>query len=111
MDLATNAWYVHDPITAPCARFSIAAGPGSLVAFVFAPTPRFVVAEGVFTGRRSPATGTVNAGFRFSSGAVGEAWARWAAAGVTHHSAATNTLVADRIEAIAHHLGAEFIRV
>lgn len=111
MDVAPNAWYAHDPVTAPCARFSIEAGPAALVAFVYAPTPRFVVAEGTFTGRRSPATGTANAGFRFSSGPVGEAWARWAAAGVTHHSAATNAHVADEIARVARHLGVEFVSV
>jgi L-arabinose isomerase len=111
IDVVPNIWFEHDPINAPCARFSIPPGPASLVGFVFGPKPRFVVAEGVFTGRESPQTGTPNAGFRFSSGTVGPTWARWAQAGVVHHSAATNAHVADRIEAIAHHLGAEFVRV
>ena len=109
--IVPNVWYEQDPITAPCPLFSIPAGPASLVGFVFAPNPRFVVAEGEFTGRQSPNTGVPNAGFRFSSGPVGSAWARWAQAGVVHHSAATNELVADRIESIALHLGAEFVRV
>ncbi len=111
LEIVPNIWFEQDPITAPCPLFSIPAGPASLVGFVFAPTPRFVVAEGEFTGRQSPNTGTPNAGFRCSSGPVGSAWARWAEAGVVHHSAATNALVADRIEEIAHHLGAEFVRV
>lgn len=111
MDVGPNVWYAHDPVTAPCARFSIGPGPASLVAFVFAPVPRFVVAEGTFTGRSSPATGTVNAGFRFDSGSVGEAWARWARAGVTHHSAATNVHLADDIERVARLLGVDCVRV
>jgi L-arabinose isomerase len=111
LEVVPNVWYEHDAVTAPCARFTIPPGPASLVGFVFAPRPRFVVAEGMFTGRRAPHTGTPHAGFRFDSGPVGEAWSRWAQAGVVHHSAATNDHVADRIEAIAHHLGAEFVRV
>lgn len=111
LELVPNVWFEKDPVTAPCALFSIPPGPASLVGFVFAPKPRFVVAEGEFTGRRAPHTGTPNAGFRFSGGAVGHAWARWAQAGVVHHSAATNDHVADRIEAIAHHLGSEFVRI
>lgn len=111
VEIVPNVWFEKDPLTAPCARFSIAAGPASLVGFVFAPEPRFVVAEGEFTGRRSPRAGTPNAGFRFSSGPVGSAWAAWAEAGVIHHAAATNALVADRIEEMAKHLGAQFTRV
>ncbi len=111
VDLIPNVWYEHDPITAPCAMFTIPPGPASLVGFVFAPTPRFVVAEGEFTGRRSPSTGTPHAGFRFHSGSVGEAWARWAATGVIHHSAATNAHVGDRIRVLAQHLGTEFVSV
>jgi L-arabinose isomerase len=111
MEVAPNVWYAHDPITAPCALFTVGPGPASLVAFVFAPEPLFVVAEGSFTGRRSPATGTVNAGFRFGSGPVGEAWARWAAAGVTHHSAATDAHIADDVARVARLLGVECLRV
>ena len=110
-DLVPNVWYEHDPLTAPCARFSIPFGPASLVGFVYAPEPRFVVAEGFFTGRQSPATGVTNAGFRFNSGPVREAWARWCQAGVLHHSAATNAHVANDIEVVARHLGATFWQV
>jgi L-fucose isomerase-like protein len=111
VDLVPNVWFEHDPITAPCAMFTIPPGPASLVSYVFAPKPRFVVAEGEFTGRRSPNTGTPHAGFRFRSGPVGEGWARWAASGVLHHSAATNAYVADAIRIMAHHLGIEFVSV
>lgn len=110
-DLVPNVWFEHDLLTAPCARFSIPAGPASLVGFVYAPEPRFVVAEGIFTGRDSPATGVSNAGFRFSSGPVREAWARWGQAGVLHHSVATNAHLADDIEVVARHLGAAFWRI
>lgn len=110
-DLVPNVWYEHDPLTAPCARFSLPAGPASLVAFVYAPEPRFVVAEGVFTGGEMPKTGTPNAGFRFASGEVREAWARWAQAGVLHHSVATNAHIADDVKIVAHHLGASFWRI
>ena len=110
-DLVSNVWYEHDRLTAPCARFSIPPGPASLVGFVYAPEPRFVVAEGFFTGRESPATGVTNAGFRFMSGPVSEVWARWAQAGVLHHSVATNAHLADDIEVVAHHLGATFWRI
>jgi L-arabinose isomerase len=110
-ELVPNVWYPNDPLAAPCARFSIPLGPASLVGFVYAPEARFVVAEGAFTGRTSPATGTPNAGFRFASGPVGEAWARWGRAGVLHHSAATNAHVATEIERLAHHMGVSFISV
>ena len=39
--------------------------------------------------RRFPETGTANGAFRFADGTVEEAWARWAASGVNHHSSAT----------------------
>lgn len=110
-EIVPNVWFEHDAINAPCPRYTIPPGPASLVGFVFAPEPRFVVAEGEFTGRSSPRTGTPHAGFRFSSGPIGQAWARWANAGVLHHSAATNQHVADRIAGLASHLGADFVRV
>lgn len=110
-DLVSNVWFEHDPLTAPCARFSIPPGPASIVGFVYAPEPRFVVAEGFFTGREFPATGTPNAGFRFMSGPVREAWTRWGQAGVTHHSAATNAHLADDLEVVARHLNATVRRI
>ena len=109
--LVTNAWYRDDPITAPCARFTVPAGPASLVGFVFAPHARLVVAEGGFTGREAPSTGTSHAGFRFASGTVGDAWARWCRAGVLHHATATHAHVADDVAGVARHLGVEFVRV
>lgn len=110
-ELVPNTWFTDDDIVGPCARFSIPAGPGSLIAYVMAPHPRFVVAQGSFTGRQSPDTGTPNAGFRFADVAAASAWQRWAAAGVTHHSVATNAHVAADVEAVATFLTAEFIQV
>lgn len=109
--LLPNHWYSHDPIVGPCALYSIPAGPASLVAFVMAPQPRFVVAEGVFTGHAFPQTGVPNAGFRFRDRPVAEAWADWARSGVTHHSAATNAHLAADIRIIAHLLDAQFVQV
>ncbi len=104
--LARNVWFAGDPVPGACARFTLPAGPASLVAFTFEEArPRFVVAEGSFTGRSAPSTGTPHGGFRFASGPVEAAWAKWVCAGVTHHSVATNALVGADIAAIAHHLG------
>ena len=50
---------------------------------------RYVVARGELTTRTFPETGTVNGAFRFRDGPVEAAWARWASAGVNHHSSAT----------------------
>ena len=110
-ELVPNTWFTDDDIVGPCARFSIPAGPASLIAYVMTPHPRFVVAQGSFTGRQSPDTGTPNAGFRFANDTAASAWQRWASAGVTHHSVATNAHVADDVSAVANFLGAEFIQV
>ena len=109
--LVPDVWYEHDPLVSACAEFTPAAGPASLVGFVLAGGPRWVVAEGSFTGTAAPGTGTPNAGFRFATGPVGEAWTRWAKAGVTHHSAATDALVSADVERVAHHLGGSMVRV
>lgn len=109
--LVPNHWYSHDAIVGPCALYSIPAGPASLVAFVMAPGPRFIVAEGRFTGHSYLETGVPNAGFRFQGKQVQDAWAQWAKAGVTHHSAATNAHVADAIHRVASHLNADVVQV
>jgi L-arabinose isomerase len=109
--LVPDVWYEHDPVVSACAEFTPPAGPASLVGFVLAGGPRWVVAEGAFTGTSAPGTGTPNAGFRFATGPVGEAWPRWARAGVTHHSAATNALVAGDVEVVARHLGGSMVLV
>jgi L-fucose isomerase-like protein len=103
--LRPNPWW-----DGACAQFSPAPGPATLVAFTpHADEPsgfRYVVAEGEFTSRRLPETGTVNAAFRFARGGpVGEAWERWVRAGVNHHSAATSGHYGDAVAAVAMHLG------
>jgi len=110
--LQPNTWFTGDPVTAPCALFTVPAGPATLVAFTQLRdgTPRFIAAEGHLTGRTAPQTGTVHAGFRFATGTVTQAWPRWAAAGANHHSALTCAHVADDVERMARHLGAEFQR-
>jgi L-fucose isomerase-like protein len=103
--LRSNPWW-----DGACAQFSPAPGPATLVAFTpHADEPsgfRYVVAEGEFTDRRVPGTGTVNAAFRFAGAEpVAAAWERWARAGVNHHSAATAGHVGDAVAAVAAHLG------
>lgn len=109
--LVPDVWYEHDPLVSACAEFTPDPGPASLVGFVLAGGPRWVVAEGEFTGTTSPGTGTPNAGFRFAAGPVAEAWTGWARAGVTHHSAATDAHVAADVERVARHLGGSMVRV
>ncbi len=103
--IIVNPWFPREPATAS-ALFSIAAGPASLVAVVSRPEGlAVVVAEGRFTERTAPDSGTMNAAFEFGSGAVDEAWERWALAGVGHHSCATDRHIADDLEAVSRHLG------
>jgi L-arabinose isomerase len=106
-----NPWFPREPATAS-ALFSIAAGPASLVAVVSRPEGLgVVVAEGRFTERNAPDSGTMNAAFEFASGPIDQAWERWALAGVGHHSCATDRHVADDLEAVCRHLGLAFTRV
>jgi L-arabinose isomerase len=110
--LKPNVWYASDRVPGPCAQFTVGPGPATLVAFTFAGVqPRFVVAEGAFTGRSAPATGTPHTSFRFSQGPVTQAWRRWALSGVTHHSVATNAHIGRDVEALARHLGVETIAI
>lgn len=109
--LVPNVWYRKDPRTGPCALFTIPAGPASLTAFVFGPKPRFIVANGHFTGHGFPHTGIPNAGFRFGSGRASTVWPKWAAAGATHHSVATSAQIAGDIAAVAAHLNCQYEQV
>lgn len=109
--LVPNNWYQHDRIVGPCARFSIPKGPASLVAFVMVPEPRFVVAEGEFTGRDFPETGVPNGSFRFYSAPMERTWAAWLGAGVNHHSVATSGHLADDIRGVAQLTGSQFVQV
>jgi len=108
--LVRNRWWDGlDAVCGACARFSPTPGAATLVAF----TPhhaepsgfRFVVAEGTFTARSFPRTGTPNAAFRFAGGRdVETTWAAWVRAGVNHHAAATDGHRAGQVAALAAHL-------
>ena len=86
--LIANDWFRSDPCVGVCACFSPAAGPASLLALAdVGHDYRLIVADGDFTGRAFPATGTANAGFRFRHGLTG--WRRWCEQGASHHSCAS----------------------
>ncbi|HSO28463.1 MAG TPA: hypothetical protein VLS28_01050 [Candidatus Sulfomarinibacteraceae bacterium] len=114
--LRRNDWFCgKDPHCGVCAVLEPAPGPATLVGFTPHPEARggfrFVAARGELTPRRFPETGTVNGAFRFRDGTVEEAWARWASAGVNHHSSATPGDLADDVTAVARHLGIEAVIV
>ncbi len=107
-----NDWFCgRDAHCGICAAFEPAPGPATLVGFTPHPAARggfrFVVARGDLTERTFPETGTVNGAFRFRDGTVEEAWARWAAAGVNHHSSATPGDLSEEVTRVARHLGIE----
>jgi len=110
--IINNPWFPRERATAS-ALFSLAAGPASLVGVASGPDGALtvVVAEGRFTERTAPDSGTVNAAFEFGSGPIAEAWQRWGSAGVGHHSCATDRHVADDLRAVCNHLGIGFARV
>ena len=107
-----SPWFPRQPATVS-ALFSIAPGPASLVGVSSNRTGSLtvVVATGRFTDRTSPASGTVNAGFEFASGPITEAWERWSATGVGHHSCATDRHIARDLEIVCRHLGLDFVEV
>ncbi len=114
--LRPNDWFCgKDPHCGVCAVLEPAPGPATLVGFTPHPAARggfrYVVARGALTARTFPATGTVNGAFRFSEGSVEEAWARWAGAGVNHHSSATPGDFSADVVAVARHLGIEAVVV
>jgi L-arabinose isomerase len=110
--LVSNDWYAHDPCTGVCACFTAPSGPATLVGFTQLDAGfRLIAAEGEFTGRGWPGVGTANAAFRFADGSATEAWARWCAAGVTHHAAASPGLLGAGVEASARFLGIEAVRI
>jgi L-arabinose isomerase len=110
--LIANGWYEHDPCTGVCACFTAPPGPATLVGFTQLDRGfRLIAAEGEFTGRGWPGVGTANAAFRFAGRPATEAWARWCAAGVTHHAAASPGLLGAGVEAIARFLGIEAVSV
>ena len=107
-----NPWFEASPATAS-ALYCLAPGPASLVGVASGSDGALtvVVATGHFTDRRSPKSGTVNAAFVFESGPIAEAWSRWSATGVGHHSCATDRHVARDLEVMCRHLGLGFIEV
>jgi L-arabinose isomerase len=114
--LRRNGWFCgKDPHCGVCAVLEPPVGPATIVGFTPHPDARrgfrFVVARGELTGRRFPETGTSNGAFRFWEGPVEVAWARWAAAGVNHHSSATPGDLAGDVVAVARHLGIEAVIV
>ncbi len=114
--LRRNGWFCgKDPHCGVCAVLQPPAGPATLVGFTPHPDARggfrLVAARGTLTDRRFPETGTLNGAFRFRDGTVEEAWARWASAGVNHHSSATPGDLAEDVAAVARHLGIEAVIV
>jgi len=114
--LRRNGWFCgKDPHCGVCAAFEPAPGPATLVGFTPHPRSRggfrYVVARGELTARRFPETGTVNGAFRFADGPVEAAWARWASAGVNHHSSATPGDLSAEVVAVAGHLGIDAVVV
>lgn len=114
--LRPNGWFCgRDAHCGVCAVLEPAAGPATLVGFTPHPQARggfrYVVARGELTSRTFPETGTVNGAFRFRDGTVQEAWARWASAGVNHHSSATPGDLSEDVVTVARHLGIEAVVV
>ena len=103
-----NVWFNGDPHTGVSARFELPAGPATMVGFTQHPDEtsgfRFIVAEGEISGRPLHSSPTVGGLFRFAVGPVGEAWMRWANAGVNHHSAISPGHISRQVEAVANFL-------
>lgn len=111
-----NDWFCgRDPHCGICAVLEPPPGPATLVGFTPHPAARggfrFVAARGELTARTFPETGTVNGAFRFADGPVEAAWARWATAGVNHHSSATPGDLSGDVVSVARHLGIEAVIV
>lgn len=108
--LIVNGWFPDDACQGACACLAAAAGPATLIGFAqLGEGYRLIAAEGDFSGRAFPATGTANGGFRFASGLEG--WTAWCRAGANHHSSATPGAYGPRLVALARFLGIEAVRV
>jgi len=114
-ELRSNGWFASDPVCGVCACFSFPAGAATLVAFTPHPDERsgfrFIVAEGEFTGRSLPQTGTPNGGFRFCSRSASDGYRAWALAGANHHSSASAGHLGARVAQLAMHLGVGAVNV
>jgi L-arabinose isomerase len=115
LQLRSNEWFASDPVCGVCACFAIPAGAATLVAFTPHPDEpsgfRFVVAEGEFTGRSLPETGTPNGGFRFYSGSASDGYRAWALAGANHHSSASAGHLGAGVAQLAKHVGVGAVNV
>jgi L-arabinose isomerase len=108
--LISNGWFASDERCGACACLAAAAGPATLIGFAqVGEGYRLIAAEGEFTGRAFPATGTANGGFRFGRGLEG--WTDWCRAGANHHSSATPGGFGPAIEALGRFMGVEAVRV
>ena len=106
-ELVSNAWFAGDDCTGVCACFSAAAGPATLLALAdVGGDYRLIAAEGAFTGRSFPSTGTANGGFLFDCGLDG--WAAWCRFGANHHSSASRGSLAASAAACARFAGISF---
>lgn len=104
--LIRNGWFASDRRQGACACFCAAAGPATLVGFAqVGQAYRMIAAEGEFSGRCFPATGTANGGFRFARGLAG--WTKWCRAGANHHSSATHGALGSRIDLLGRFLGVD----
>jgi L-arabinose isomerase len=104
--LVENSWFAGDPITGVCACFSAREGPATLLSLAdIGDDYRLIAAEGSFTGREFPSTGTANAGFRFHRGLMG--WTDWCRYGANHHSSASPGALGGAAAACARFLGIE----
>jgi L-arabinose isomerase len=114
--LRRNGWFCgKDPRCGVCAVMGPPPGPATLVGFTPHPHAaggfRYVVARGELTERRFADTGTANGAFRFDGGNVEDAWSRWAATGVNHHSSATPGDLSADVAGLARLLGVEAVVV
>ena len=105
--LVKNAWFAHDDHTGVCACFSPPAGPATLMSLAaIGGDYRLIAAEGAFSGRTFPSTGTANAAFRFDRGLEG--WKTWCRLGANHHSSASPGALAGAAAACARFAGMQY---
>ena len=102
--LVRNDWFAQDDCTGVCACFSAPAGPATLLSLAdVGGEYRLIAAEGSFSGRAFPSTGTANAAFVFDRGLEG--WKTWCRLGANHHSSASPGALAGAAAACARYVG------